>query len=319
MKQKETIQILAEIADTLDKVSLYREASSITNIMNRIVISQDAPGDSTRDQKDTDGDTKTTSPAPQEDPKPTSDQEKQYQIAIQKLKNEMFSGKRTPKEIHDFVYADKTDPSGFYVNFVSNGALTEKQYQAFKIQITSILSRYSDTNSTEKLNASRSSRIVDNKIQKLLNLYMQQKNLTIRDLLSPDVISKAKSSIEKVISNNLLFQEKKSEMLQQLERTMSSYREASFKYNIKIAQRQTEGYKAEDINVIEQNNGNFLDLHNLGRLYPNETFTALQAQSIVNRIYKRDKNLVDNQLTFQSRHNDNNTLDIIVNIQDKIK
>lgn len=102
---------------------------------------------------------------------------------------------------------------------------------------------------------------------------------------------------------------------------MSLYKEATSitKIMIKLAQKQTNGYKAEDINVIEQNNGNFLDLHNLGKLYPNETFTALQAQSIVNRIYKRDKNLVDNQLTFQSRHNDNNTLDIIVNIQDSLK
>ena len=162
------------------------------------------------------------------------------------------------------------------------------------------------------------SMIEDNKIQKLLNLYMKQKKLTIRDLLNPDVISRAKSSIEKVISTNPLFQEKKSEMLQQLEKTMSSYREVNIKNNIKIAQRQNKEYKAEDINVIEQINGQFLDLHNLANVAEG-TFTALQAQSVVNKIYKRDKNLIDNQLTFQSRHNDNDTLDIIVNIQDKIK
>lgn len=102
---------------------------------------------------------------------------------------------------------------------------------------------------------------------------------------------------------------------------MSLYKEATSitEIMVKLAQKQTNKYQSKDINVIEQNNGNFLDVHNLGNLYPNETFTALQAQSIVNRIYKRDKNLVDNQLTFQSRHNDNNTLDIIVNIQDSLK
>ena len=102
---------------------------------------------------------------------------------------------------------------------------------------------------------------------------------------------------------------------------MSLHKEATSITNImaKIAQIQTNKYKAEDINIIEQNNGNFLDIHNLGKLYPNETFTAMQAQSLANRIYKRDKNLVDNNITFQVRHNDNNTLDIMVNIQDNLK
>ena len=102
---------------------------------------------------------------------------------------------------------------------------------------------------------------------------------------------------------------------------MSLHKEATSITNImaKIAQIQTNKYKAEDINIIEQNNGNFLDIHNLGKLYQNETFTAMQAQSLDNRIYKRDKNLVDNNITFQVRHNDNNTLDIMVNIQDNLK
>ena len=322
MKSKETILILSEIANTLDRNLLFKEASDITRVMNRIVLSQDVASDSSRDEKDSpkynasnsENDDSETSKSPV-DPKPTSGQEKQYQIAIQRLKNELFSGARKPKEIYNFVFASESDPSGFYQTFVSNGALTLKQYEAFKIQIKSILSRFSDINSEEKPNAPKSVRVVDNTIQKLLNLYMKQKNLSIRDLLNQDTISKAQSSIEKVISKNQLFKEKKSELLSHLQRTMSSYREASRKNNIKIAQIQTNKYKSEDINIIEQNNGNFLDVHNLGKLYPNETFTAIQAQSLANRIYKRDKNLVDNQLTFQSRHNDNDTLDIIVDIK----
>jgi len=102
---------------------------------------------------------------------------------------------------------------------------------------------------------------------------------------------------------------------------MSLYKEANIltKIMIKIAQNQSNKYMSEDINVIEESNGNFLDLHNLGNLYPNESFTPFQAQSLVNRIYRRDKNLVDNNITFQLRHNDNNKLDIIVNIADKLK
>ena len=177
MDNLETVQILLKIAYTLDNKSLFKEASSITNIINRVVVSEDAAND----PKETE--------APKTETKPTEGQEKQYQIAILKLKNELFSGARTPKEINDFVNAADSDTNGFYHNFVSNGALTEKQYEAFKIQIRSILLRYTDVSATEKPNVNRSTRLIDNKIQKLLNMYMTKKNLTIRDLLDEENIN----------------------------------------------------------------------------------------------------------------------------------
>ena len=86
MKSKETILILSEIANTLDRNLLFKEASDITRVMNRIVLSQDADGDSRRDEKDSpeynasnsENDDSQTSTSPV-DPKPTSGQEKQYQ------------------------------------------------------------------------------------------------------------------------------------------------------------------------------------------------------------------------------------------------
>jgi len=306
MKSKETILILSEIANTLDKKSLFKEASNITNIMNRIVVSQDAPGDSRTDEY-----------KPVET-KPTPDQEKQYQIAIQKLKNELFSGARTPQKIVDFVFATKDDTNGFYYTFVKNNALTEKQYEAFKIQIKSILSRYTTTDAQETPKISRSTKMIDFIIGNLLKKYMEKNNLTIRDLTNENKKSEIKTAILEKINSEQLFASQKDLLTQHLDRTLNSYKTAFIKKNIKIAQRQTNKYKAEDINIIEQNNGNFLDVHNLGKLYPNETFTAMQAQSLANRIYKKDKNLVDNNITFQVRHNDNNTLDIMVNIQDSL-
>lgn len=322
MKSKETILILSEIANTLDRNLLFKEASDITRVMNRIVLSQDAPGDSRRDEKDSSeynapnsgNDDSQTSTSPV-DPKPTSDQEKQYQIAIQKLKNELFSGAKTPQKIVDFVFATKEDPNGFYSLFVKNNALTEKQYEAFKIQIKSILSRYTTTDATETPKISRSTKMIDFIIGNLLKKYMEKNNLSIRDLTDESKKSQIKSAIKDKINSEQLFAKQKDLLLQHLDRTLNSYKTAFIKNNIKIAQIQTNKYKSEDINIIEQNNGNFLDVHNLGKLYPNETFTAIQAQSLANRIYKRDKNLVDNQLTFQSRHNDNDTLDIIVDIK----
>ena len=313
MKSKETILILSEIANTLDRNLLFKEASDVTRIMNRIVLSQDSADDKTRDVKDTDP---PTSPV---DAKPTSDQEKQYQIAIQKLKNELFSGAKTPQKIVDFVFATKEDPNGFYSLFVKNNALTEKQYEAFKIQIKSILSRYTTTDATETPKISRSTKMIDFIIGNLLKKYMEKNNLSIRDLTDESKKSQIKSAIKDKINSEQLFAKQKDLLLQHLDRTLNSYKTAFIKNNIKIAQIQTNKYKAEDINIIEQNNGNFLDVHNLGKLYPNETFTAMQAQSLANRIYKRDKNLVDNNITFQVRHNDNDTLDIMVNIQDNLK
>lgn len=313
MKSKETILILSEIANTLDKKSLFKEASNITKIMNRIVVSQDAPGDSTRDEKNTD------TSKPPVNAKPTSDQEKQYQIAIQKLKNELFSGARTPQKIVDFVFAAKEDTNGFYYTFVKNNALTEKQYEAFKIQIKSILSRYTTTDAKETPKISRSTKMIDFIIGNLLKKYMEKNSLSIRDLIDDNKKTQIKSAIEEKIKSEQLFANQKDLLLQHLERTLNSYKTAFIKNNIKIAQRKTNKYKAEDINIIEQNNGNFLDVHNLGKLYPNEIFTAMQAQSLANRVYKRDKNLIDNNITFQVRHNDNDTLDIMVNIQDNLK
>jgi hypothetical protein len=312
MKSKETILILSEIANTLDKKSLFKEASNITNIMNRIVVSQDPAGDSRMHE-----DKPETSTSP-DDTKPTADQEKQYQIAIQKLKNELFSGARTPQKIVDFVFAAKEDTNGFYNTFVKNNALTEKQYEAFKIQIKSILSRYTTTDAQETPKISRSTKMIDFIIGNLLKKYMEKNNLTIRDLTNDTQKSQIKSAILEKINSEQLFASQKDLLIQHLDRTLNSYKTAFIKKNIKIAQRQTNKYKAEDINIIEQNNGNFLDVHNLGKLYPNETFTAMQAQSLANRIYKKDKNLVDNNITFQVRHNDNNTLDIMVNIQDNL-
>jgi len=309
MKSKETILILSEIANTLDKKSLFKEASNITNIMNRIVVSGDAAGDSRKDVYKPEISTSTV---------PTADQEKQYQIAIQKLKNELFSGARTPQKIVDFVFAAKEDTNGFYYTFVKNNALTEKQYEAFKIQIKSILSRYTTTDAKETPKISRSTKMIDFIIGNLLKKYMEKNNLTIRDLTDDTQKSQIKLAILEKINSEQLFALQKDLLTQHLDRTLNSYKTAFIKKNIKIAQRQTNKYKAEDINIIEQNNGNFLDVHNLGKLYPNETFTAMQAQSLANRIYKKDKNLVDNNITFQVRHNDNNTLDIMVNIQDSL-
>ena len=313
MKSKETILILSEIANTLDRNLLFKEASNVTRIMNRIVLSQDSADDKTRDVKDTEP---PTSPV---DAKPTSDQEKQYQIAIQKLKNELFSGAKTPQKIIDFVFATKEDPNGFYSLFVKNNALTEKQYEAFKIQIKSILSRYTTTDATETPKISRSTKMIDFIIGNLLKKYMEKNNLSIRDLTDESKKSQIKSAIKDKINSEQLFAKQKDLLLQHLDRTLNSYKTAFIKNNIKIAQIQSNKYKAEDINIIEQNNGNFLDLHNLGKLYPNEIFTAMQAQSLANRVYKRDKNLIDNNITFQVRHNDNDTLDIMVNIQDNLK
>ena len=51
-----------------------------------------------------------------------------------------------------------------------------------------------------------------------------------------------------------------------------------------------------------------------------EELVGLDAQAAKNNpYYHARKNLVDNNITFQVRHNDNNTLDIMVNIQDNLK
>ena len=84
---------------------------------------------------------------------------------------------------------------------------------------------------------------------------------------------------------------------------------------IKEAQ-QINRYNSEDINVQELRNGNLEETHNLGSIMPGENLTSNQAQSLVSRIYKRDKDFIESTFTFQLRHNDDNTLDIIVNIQD---
>ena len=144
---------------------------------------------------------------------------------------------------------------------------------------------------------------------------MTQKNLTIRDLLNEVNINKAKESISKVINTHPDYKEKKSELLTQLDRTLKSYKQASNNRLIREAQ-QINRYNAEDINVQELRNGNLEETHNLGSIMPGENLTSNQAQSLVSRIYKRDKDFIESTFTFQLRHNDDNTLDIIVNIQD---
>jgi hypothetical protein len=111
------------------------------------------------------------------------------------------------------------------------------------------------------------------------------------------------------------YTEKKSELLTQLNRTLKSYKQASNNKLIKEAQ-QINRYNSEDINVQELRNGNLEETHNLGSIMPGENLTSNQAQSLVSRIYKRDKDFIESTFTFQLRHNDDNTLDIIVNIQD---
>jgi len=332
MDNLKTVQILLRIANTLDNKHLFKEASSLTNIINKIVVSElgsdDSPSQRTPKKNKTKPFGLGSGDTPEVDQKtenigtaesvPTEGQEKQYQVAIQKLKNELFSGKRTPKEIYDFVNASRKDQNGFYFNFVSSNALTQKQFEAFKLQIKSILNRYTDTNATEKPETTQFERVIDNSVQRLLNEYMTLNKLTIRDLTDKQKNDNAKKVLTNFINNigNDDVKKHKKEFLDHLNRTLKSYRQASNNNLIKEAQ-QIIRYNAEDINVQELHNGNLEETHNLGSIMPGENLTPNQAQSLVSRIYKRDKDFIENTFTFQLRHNDDNTLDIIVNIQDQ--
>jgi hypothetical protein len=331
MDNLETVQILLKIADTLDNKSLFKEASSITNIINRVVVSELGDGDSPSQRTPKKNKTKPLGLGSGDTPevknktnnlettqtKPTEGQEKQYQIAIQRLKNELFSGARTPKEINDFVNASNSDTNGFYHNFVSKGALTEKQFDSFKLQIKSILNRFTDTSATKKPETTQFERIIDDSIQRILNGYMTKNKLTIRDLADIQKNDTAKKELTDFINNidKDSVKKHKKEFLDQLNRTLKSYKQASNNKLIKEAQ-QINRYNSEDINVQELRNGNLEETHNLGSIMPGENLTSNQAQSLVSRIYKRDKDFIESTFTFQLRHNDDNTLDIIVNIQD---
>jgi len=192
MKSKETIQILSEIANSLDNYSLYKEATTVTRLMTK--IAQEEGADTT--VSDT-----TTSAFSNANPKPQKDREAYYKQLIDEYKQQLLSGRYTPERLYAHIYGDNSDPKSLYAQTVPKGELIEEQVEAFKKQFGRILRElqfetvdqplsFEGEDKTKFMDASK-------EVHGMIEAYLRNRNLKIKDLENDEIKEKLLSNLTK--------------------------------------------------------------------------------------------------------------------------
>ena len=174
MKSKETIQILSEIANSLDNYSLYKEATTVTRLMTKIAQAETAPEETTV------SDTQYNARKPM--PKP--DREKYYQDLIKDYKQKLLSGVHSAKAFYDHIYGNGTlSLSG---QTVPNGFLTDAEILAFQKQFGRILRELTFENVDQKFEMDAEDKPgfikASNEIHGMIDAYLRNRELTVKDL-----------------------------------------------------------------------------------------------------------------------------------------
>lgn len=192
MKSKETIQILSEIANSLDNYSLYKEATTVTRLMTK--IAQEEGADTT--VSDT-----TTSAFSNTNPMPKVDREAYYKKAIDDYKNKLLSGKRSAEDFYAHIYGADSDPNSFYAQTVSKGYLIEEQVEAFRKQFGRILRELQIENveQTFSFKGENKTKFTDasSEIHGMIDAYLRNRNLKIKDLEDSETKEKLLSNLTK--------------------------------------------------------------------------------------------------------------------------
>ena len=127
MKSKETIQILSEIANSLDNYSLYKEATTVTRLMTKIAQAEtnESEGEDTLAKYDA------------ENPMPKPQRDAYYKKTITFFKEQLLEGIITPEQAYATIYGNA--PGNLQEQTVPNGFLTDEEISAFKKQFGRIL------------------------------------------------------------------------------------------------------------------------------------------------------------------------------------
>lgn len=174
MKTKETIQILSEIANSLDNHSLYKEATIVTKLMTKIAQSEDIETESDA----------TLAQYNAQNPMPKEDREKYYQDTIKLYKQKLLSGEYTARSLQEHIYGN--GPQSLQTQAVQKGYLTDDQVSAFKKQFGRILRELAFENVDQKFEMKTEDKPVfenaSNVVHGLIDAYLRNRNLTVNDL-----------------------------------------------------------------------------------------------------------------------------------------
>jgi hypothetical protein len=197
MKSKETIQILSEIANSLDNYSLYKEATSITRVMTK--LAQEESADTT--VSDTTTSDTTTSAFSNTNPKPQKDREAYYKQLIDEYKQQLLSGRYTPERLYAHIYGDNSDPKSLYAQTVPKGELIEEQVEAFKKQFGRILRelQFETVDQPLSLEGEDKTKFMDasKEVHGMIEAYLRNRNLKIKDLENDEIKEKLLSNLTK--------------------------------------------------------------------------------------------------------------------------
>ena len=179
MKSKETIQILSEIANSLDNYSLYKEATTVTRLMTK--IAQDTL---TNESESESKGGETLAEYNADNPMPKADREKYYQDRIKDYKQKLLSGVYSAKDMYAHIYGN--DSTSFQAQTVQKGYLTDEQVSAFKKQFGRILRELAFKNVDQKFRMKTEDKPVfenaSNVVHGLIDAYLRNRELTVKDL-----------------------------------------------------------------------------------------------------------------------------------------
>jgi hypothetical protein len=174
MKSKETIQILSEIANSLDNYSLYKEATTVTRLMTKIAQAETAPEETT--VSDTKYDAR--------NPMPKLEREAYYQKIIKEYKEKLLSGENTAKEFYDHIHGN--GPTSLSGQTVPKGLLTDAEILAFQKQFGRILREltFKNVDQTFEMSADKKPVFIkaSNEIHGMIDAYLRNRELTVKDL-----------------------------------------------------------------------------------------------------------------------------------------
>jgi len=187
MKSKETIQILSEIANSLDNYSLYKEATTVTRLMTK--IAQDTlTNESESESKG--GETLAEYNADKPMPKPQ--REAYYKKTIIFFKEQLLEGRITPEQAYATIYGN--GPDSLQEQTVPKGFLTDEEISAFKKQFGRILRElqvdektmgtkvnFNNPKTKQKFTGAAS------EIHGMIDAYLNNRKLKVKDLENTDI------------------------------------------------------------------------------------------------------------------------------------
>lgn len=192
MKRKETIQILSEIANSLDNHSLYKEATIVTKLMTKIAQSEGSETESDA----------TLAQYNKRNPMPKEDREKYYQDTIKLYKQQLLSGTYSAKEMYAHIYGN--GPESLQGQAIEKGYLTDEQVSAFRKQFGRILRELSFKNVDQTFEIDPEKKLkfekLSNEFHGLIDAYLRNRNLSVKDLENVKTQNEIIENLSKQIS-----------------------------------------------------------------------------------------------------------------------